>query len=615
MKGRCREYTVDEVQSFIDGIVAYKLSETGSGSAQDWINGDLTEGAGSWSEWYIIALSQSGQYDLSSYENGLRAYIRYNNVPSATSREKYALALAASGSTDRYIAEVLDSSIGQQGIMSWIYGLHIINNGYTSDFFDADKVIDSLLSMQLGDGGWALFGANGDIDVTAMTMQAMAPYYGSRDDVRSAVDRGIDFLSERQNDDGGFASFGTANSESTAQVLVTVSALGIDCLSDERLIKNGCTLIDGLLKYRLPDGSFCHTLDGYQNESATMQALYSLVAYKRYRDGRGPLLIMDNRRALDAPSPEQPSVQPAQPQQPGGSVSIQPDTPAVTTPSAPGTVSPTATAAVSGTVTTGNAASQTTTVSGRTSTTISAVSGTSGFTVTMSVTIVSGTGSDTSVTSVAVTALTTSASKGGGNSSYKVKAIIIILISAVLLSLILFATGKRNYKNFIAVAIVAAAAAAAVLFTDIKTKDEYYNGEKKSKPNAVGTVTLTIRCDTIAGKSDSEFIPEDGIILDTTDFDIDEGETVFDILTEAARAYGIQVENTGSKGNSHGMVYIAGINYIYEKDFGDLSGWVYHVNGISPSRNCGEYVLSDGDQIEWLYTCELGYDLNEVYEE
>ena len=79
--------------------------------------------------------------------------------------------------------------------------------------------------------------------------------------------------------------------------------------------------------------------------------------------------------------------------------------------------------------------------------------------------------------------------------------------------------------------------------------------------------------------------------------------------------YTIQVENKGSAGSSHGMVYISGINYIYEFDFGDLSGWVYHVNGITPSRNCGEYVLSDGDRIEWLYTCEVGHDLNEVYEE
>ena len=127
-------------------------------------------------------------------------------------------------------------------------------------------------------------------------------------------------------------------------------------------------------------------------------------------------------------------------------------------------------------------------------------------------------------------------------------------------------------------------------------------------------MTLEIRCDTIVGKSDSEYIPENGTILETTDFEIEDGDTVFDILTEAAQTYGIQMENKGSTGSAHGMVYIAGINYIYEFDFGDLSGWVYHVNGITPSRNCGEYVLSDGDEIQWLYTCELGRDLDEVYE-
>ncbi|MBQ1339454.1 MAG: DUF4430 domain-containing protein, partial [Ruminococcus sp.] len=96
----------------------------------------------------------------------------------------------------------------------------------------------------------------------------------------------------------------------------------------------------------------------------------------------------------------------------------------------------------------------------------------------------------------------------------------------------------------------------------------------------MGTVTLSIRCDNIAGKSDSDYIPDDGIILDETEFDLEDGETVFDILTEASRTYRIQVENKGSAGGAHGMVYIAGINYIYEMDFGDLSGWVYHVNGI-----------------------------------
>ena len=193
--------------------------------------------------------------------------------------------------------------------------------------------------------------------------------------------------------------------------------------------------------------------------------------------------------------------------------------------------------------------------------------------------------------------------------------ILIISGTALLLCGIIFIIGKRSYKNFIFLGIAAGAAIAVILLTDIRSPEEYYSGEKKHKDNVIGTVTMEIRCDTIAGKSDSEHIPEDGVILAPTAFDIESGDTVFDILTEAAQTYGIQVENKGSAGSSHGMVYISGINYIYEFDFGDLSGWVYHVNGITPSRNCGEYVLSDGDRIEWLYTCEVGHDLNEVYEE
>ena len=225
--------------------------------------------------------------------------------------------------------------------------------------------------------------------------------------------------------------------------------------------------------------------------------------------------------------------------------------------------------------------------------------------------------SASSGTSTTVTAAVTFGEQESSpeNHGYKGKAIAVILAAAVILSLIIFAAGRRNYKNFIAVAIAALIACAVVLMTNIRTAEDYYSGEVSEKSDVIGTVTMTIRCDTIVGKSDSEYIPEDGCILDVTEFQIEQGDTVFDVLNEAAQTYGLQVENTGSSGSAHGLVYIAGINYIYEMDFGDLSGWVYHVNGITPSRNCGEYVLSDGDAIEWLYTTELGHDLNEVYED
>ena len=580
MDALCSEHTVDEVSDLIGGIVDYKLSQCGAGSIDDWLRGDIAAGAGRTSDWYALTLSQYGYTDLSAYESSLTDYLGSNNVLSATSREKYALGLAAAGSQSSYISDILDSSIGEQGIMSWIYGLHVLNNGYTCSRFTSDSVVDTILSMQYGDGGWALFGDYGDIDVTAMTVQALAPHYNSRGDVSKAVDRALDFLSYRQQDNGGYSSFGTPNPESASQVLVALSDLGIDCRYDDRFIKECHDLIDGIIEYRLSDGSFCHSMGSGSNETATVQAFYSLVAFKRMTEGKSPLLVLDNRRLPQSQQEHNDSSQ----QQ------VQQSTSAAATASS-GAKSTTA---------------KTSTVTTTASVTVSAKTGTSAVTVTISGTVAASTAK---ITTAAALNTETDHKK-----NVKPMIIIVIIGAAAVISIIIFILGKRNRKNYLFIVLAAGAAIAVVLLLEIQSADDYYSGEKKQKDNIAGTVTMEIRCDTIAGKSDSEHIPADGVILPPTAFDFESGETVFDILTEAAQAYGIQVENRGSAGSSHGMVYIAGINYIYEYDFGDLSGWVYHVNGITPSRGCGEYELSDGDRIEWLYTCEIGHDLNEVYE-
>ena len=127
ISGKCSDYTVGEIQSLADGIVAYELGNAGAGDIQDWIYGPLTSNAGESSEWFVLTLSQSGSYDFSTYEAALVEYLSHENIQSASSREKYALALIASGSTNRYITQAIENSTGQQGIMSYIYGEHILN--------------------------------------------------------------------------------------------------------------------------------------------------------------------------------------------------------------------------------------------------------------------------------------------------------------------------------------------------------------------------------------------------------------------------------------------------------------------------------------------------------
>ena len=147
-------------------------------------------------------------------------------------------------------------------------------------------------------------------------------------------------------------------------------------------------------------------------------------------------------------------------------------------------------------------------------------------------------------------------------------------------------------------------AEAVVLFTDFKTADEYYDKNNIEKGEITGTVTMTIRCDTIAD-IDEEYIPENGIILSECVFEIDSDDTAYDILTEASRTYSIHLESSGADG----MKYINGINHIYELQYGDLSGWMYFVNGKEMSEGCDGYTVRDGDNIEWHYTLEMGKDL------
>ena len=85
-----------------------------------------------------------------------------------------------------------------------------------------------------------------DSDMTGMALQSLAPYYSRDPAVQEAVDRAIARLSQMQNDDGGYSSWGTANSESIAQVVVALTALGIDPATDARFVKNGNSAIDAL---------------------------------------------------------------------------------------------------------------------------------------------------------------------------------------------------------------------------------------------------------------------------------------------------------------------------------------------------------------------------------
>lgn len=125
--------------------------------------------------------------------------------------------------------------------------------------------------------------------------------------------------------------------------------------------------------------------------------------------------------------------------------------------------------------------------------------------------------------------------------------------------------------------------------------------------------TVRIECSTVlahmddlkAGKAD--IVPSDGVLLPETTVAFSEGDTVFDVLQQVCRAQGIHMESTWTP--AYNSAYIEGIGNLYEFDCGELSGWMYSVNGVWPDYGCSGYTLHDGDTVVWCYTCDLGRDV------
>jgi len=131
------------------------------------------------------------------------------------------------------------------------------------------------------------------------------------------------------------------------------------------------------------------------------------------------------------------------------------------------------------------------------------------------------------------------------------------------------------------------------------------------------TCTLSVRCDTILNNIDwldpekVELVPEDGVIFATKTVTFYEGESVFNVLHREMKKAKIHMEFMNTP--MYNSVYIEGINNLYEFDCGELSGWMYKVNGWFPNYGCSRYQLKEGDIIEWVYTCDLGVDVGGFY--
>lgn len=204
------------------------------------------------------------------------------------------------------------NSVKKQGINGPIFALIALDtNNYEIPIMKdvkvqttRDMLIDYILNQEITDkngvaGGWALTGKTPDPDITAMTLQSLAKYKDN-EKVKPYIDRAVNVLANLQNDKGGYSSWGSVNSESIAQVIVALTALGIDPSKDTRFIKGeGSWIISAIMDFYVSGGGFKHVLDQEINGMATDQGMYAIVAYDRFVDGKNSLYDMTDAKVVE----------------------------------------------------------------------------------------------------------------------------------------------------------------------------------------------------------------------------------------------------------------------------------------------------------------------------
>ncbi len=317
--------------------------------------------------WNIIGLVRSGriisqEYKDTFYENTVR-YLQDNNWQITRAKyseySKLILGMTAIGKDATNISghnllEYLSdfNKVKLQGFNGPIWALIALKShpSYTipqvsgvGEQTTEEGLITYLLSKQLtepGKEGWTLAGSTPDTDITGMTIQALSPYYGKRDDVTAAVDKALEWLSSAQNEHGGYSTLNgdgsVETSESDDQVIVALSSIGLDCQTDQRFIKgDGSWVMSRLFEYYssvgTDKGGFLHVLPGADNNGggaagsvdgmATEQGMYALASYHRLQKGQTALYDMSDIEV----SPGE-SVEPSKPDEPDATTRKQENT-------------------------------------------------------------------------------------------------------------------------------------------------------------------------------------------------------------------------------------------------------------------------------------------------
>lgn len=534
--------------------LAAAFEYTAAGRGADCVTDGLKFGEADWTAVCSIRLYGGGEEYAGNVLAASEELMGSDGFVKPTELQRAAITLSAAGECPRRLinaAAYNNENLSKQGFNAWIWALIAANcSGMEAEenaLYTRSELAEEIVSRQLSDGGFNLKGEGADADMTAAAIYALAPLRGESE-TDAALERALERLSELQQPSGGFASMGNENCESTAQAIIAFASLGLD-EGDSRVSR----ALSAMLEYQNDDGGFAHLSGGKSNGLATAQAIEAMTALRLLEQGEllfGEGFSENGGSAQNAPEnvgePEQTA-----PENGGKSEQTAPESDELEQ-----TVSE-------------NPASLPTGVSAADTPTPSVKKPLSGKQIKLLI----------------------CAAAGAGCAAF---------LAAGLL---------RRSKRCLALAALCAAAAGGVWLLDIKSAEEYYSQEAKADFYVSFSVTCHAAAENLSTIDESvnplSVIPEDGVVIAQRRLGLPEGATAFEALLEAARQEQIRVDYTGTVYGA----YVSGIGYIYEFGFGDMSGWLYRVNGEFPEVSAGAYALSEGDTVEFIYTCDGGGDL------
>lgn len=314
-------YTKDEASSSGDDL-AYisdlKLSsakqniyqETGDAMA-DKAQANAPKFGSIGGEWMVLGLARSGREvpNVDAYYQNVVAAVQEAiakprndgrlDATKSTENSRLILALTAIGKDPSNVGGYnLFKDLGDmkyvtyQGTNGPAFALLALDSGnyepYAGGDVTREALITKLVELQMSSGGWYISDSNkvADIDMTAMVVQALAPYYDTNESAKTSVDKALAWLLNQQNSDGSFGS----TSETNAQIVVMLCALNRDPSSDSQFTKDGKSPLDVLCSYYDSNGNFKHSLTGSTTEHSPQmtneQAFYALVAFNRLKNGQ-----------------------------------------------------------------------------------------------------------------------------------------------------------------------------------------------------------------------------------------------------------------------------------------------------------------------------------------